>query len=309
MPALADAARIDPASSRDPELIASLRAVSKRYGPHTALDGFSMALRRGEVVALLGPNGAGKTTAVKLLLGLLRPASGSVRVLGRDPRSSAARAAIGAMLQVARVPDMLTVREQIELFRSYYPRPLPTPEVLRLAAVGAIEHQRFGTLSGGQRQRALFALAICGDPALVCLDEPTVGLDVHSRRQVWEQVSALAAAGKAVLLTTHYLEEADALAHRIVLINEGRLVRAGTPAQIKQGVAGRRIRCRTQLTPQALRALPSVTAAEADQERVVIFTHDPEAVLRRMLTVDAGLSDLEVTTASLDEAFLALTTA
>ncbi len=309
MPAIADAARIEPTGSHAPELIASLHAVSKRYGGRTALDGVSLELRRGEVVALLGPNGAGKTTAVKLLLGLLSPASGSVRVLGRDPRSSAARVAIGAMLQVARVPDMLTVREQIELFRSYYPRPLPTPEVLRLAGLSAIEHQRFGTLSGGQRQRALFALAVCGDPDLVCLDEPTVGLDIHSRRQVWEQVSTLAAAGKAVLLTTHYLEEADALAHRIVLINQGRLVREGTPAQIKQGVAGRRIRCRTRLAPDALRALPAVTSAEASEAGVVIFTQDPEAVLRRMLTEDPGLSDLEVTTASLDEAFLALTTA
>lgn len=293
------------ASSRRP--IAALQGVSKRFGNHAALEHFSLQLRSGEICALLGPNGAGKTTAVRLLLGLLTPDDGRVEVLGRDPRASTARAAIGAMLQDARAPDMLTVREHIELFRSYYPRPLPTAEVLQRSRLAPLEHRRFGTLSGGQKQRLLFALAICGDPQLVCLDEPTVGLDVQARRQVWEHIRSLAAAGKAVLLTTHYLEEADALAHRIALIEHGRLARLGTPAQIKRSVAARRIRCRTRVADEVLRGLPTVTSLERHGEDAVIFAHDPQAVLRLLLPLDATLSDLEIGAASLEDAFLALT--
>ncbi|MDA8351439.1 MAG: ABC transporter ATP-binding protein [Pseudomonadota bacterium] len=291
----------------EPAPLARLREVTKRYGQLAALDRFSLTLRRGEVTALLGPNGAGKTTAVRLLLGLMRPDAGAVEVLGRDPRSSQARTAIGAMLQGANAPDSLSVREHIELFRSYYPRPLATAELLKRTGLALLEHRRFGALSGGQRQRMLFALAICGDPEVVILDEPTVGLDIQTRRQVWSEVRALAAAGKAVLLTTHYLEEADALAHRIVLIERGRVVRAGTPHEIKHSIAARRIRCRTRLPAAALRALPTVTGVEADRDGVVIFAHEPEQVLREMLPLDETLSDLEVSAASLEDAFLALT--
>ena len=289
-----------------PAPLAALYSVSKRFGEHLALDRFSLELVAGQITALLGPNGAGKSTAVRVLLGLARPDSGRAEVLGRNPRSSDARTSLGAMLQVARAPDTLSVREHIELFSSYYPRPLPTAELLMRTGLSALQHQRFGTLSGGQKQRVLLALALSGDPAVVCLDEPTVGLDLQSRRQLWSEIRALAAAGKAVLLTTHYLEEADALAHRIVLIERGRTVRTGTPAQIKHSVAAQRIRCRTQLDPAALRALPTVTAVEADRDGVVIFTYDPQQVLRQMLPLDASLSELEVSAASLEDAILAL---
>lgn len=295
------------ATALEPAPPAALAEVTKRFGTHTALERFSLTLRRGEVTALLGPNGAGKTTAVRLLLGLARPDAGRATVLGRDPRASASRAVIGAMLQVARAPDTLSVREHIELFRSYYPHPLATAELLGRVGLTALAHQRFGTLSGGQRQRVLFALAICGNPEVVCLDEPTLGLDIQTRRQVWNEIRALAAAGKAVLLTTHYLEEADMLAHRIVLIAHGRVVRTGTPREIKHSIATRRIRCRTRLAPADLLALPSVTGVEADRDGVVIFAHDPQQVLRRMLPLDETLSELEVSTASLEDAFLALT--
>lgn len=297
-------AEVLPAASSGP--VAALQDVSKRFGKSAALARFSLQLRGGEVTAVLGPNGAGKTTAVRLLLGLLAPDEGHVEVLGRDPRNSTARNAIGAMLQVARAPDMLTVREHIELFRSYYPRPLDTAEILGRTGLLSIEHQRFGTLSGGQKQRLLFALAICGDPRLVCLDEPTVGLDIQSRRQVWAHIRALAASGKAVLLTTHYLEEADALAHRIALIEHGRLMRLGTPTEIKRAVAARRICCRTRVSDEVLRGLPSVTLLERHGEDAVIFAHDPQAVLRQLLPLDATLSDLEVGAASLEDAFLTL---
>ena len=289
-----------------PTPLAALHSVSKRFGAHLALDGFSLELVAGQITALLGPNGAGKSTAVRMLLGLTRPDSGRAEVLGRNPRSSEARTSLGAMLQVARAPDTLSVREHIELFRSYYPRPLPTAELLMRTGLSALEHQRFGTLSGGQKQRVLLALALSGDPAVVCLDEPTVGLDPQSRRQLWNEIRALATAGKAVLLTTHYLEEADALAHQVVLLERGRTVRSGTPAEIKHSVAAARIRCRTQIEPTALRALPTVTAVEADRDGVIIFAHDPQRLLRELLPLDDSLSELEVSAASLEDAILAL---
>lgn len=287
--------------------VARLNDVTKRYGPVTALDRFSLELRAGEVVALLGPNGAGKTTAVRLLLGLIAPASGTVRVLGRDPRDSDARTRIGAMLQISRVPEMLRVREHIDLFRSYYPQPLPASEIVRLAHLEGVEDKLFGKLSGGQKQRTLFALALCGNPDLIFLDEPTVGLDIESRRAMWDQIRALSAAGKTILLTTHYLEEADLLASRVVVINKGRLVCEGTPAEIRHRVSGRRIRCITRLDPAWLRTLPTVSAVEQDREAVVIQAEQAEPVVREMLNRDPQLSGLEIASAGLEEAFLALT--
>ena len=260
------------------------------------------------MVALLGPNGAGKTTAVRLLLGLISADSGSVRVLGRDPRDSDTRTRIGAMLQVSRVPEKLRVREHIDLFRSYYPQPLPAAEVVRRAKLEGIENQMFGKLSGGQKQRALFGIALCGNPDLIFLDEPTVGMDIESRRGLWDQVRALSAAGKTVLLTTHYLEEADMLASRIVVINKGRLVCEGTPAEIKHRVSGRRIRCVTQLNPEYLRTLPTVSDVQQDRDAVMILAERPEPVVREMLLRDKTLHGLEISTAALEDAFLALTT-
>jgi ABC-2 type transport system ATP-binding protein len=287
--------------------VAKLHSVTKRYGQTTALDNFSLELRAGEVVALLGPNGAGKTTAVRLLLGLISPSSGSVRVLGRDPRDADARTRIGAMLQVSRVPEMLRVREHIDLFRSYYPNPLPLAEVIRIAKLEGIADQMFGKLSGGQKQRVLFGLAVCGNPDLVFLDEPTVGMDIESRRALWDEIRALSAAGKTVLLTTHYLEEADMLANRIVVINKGKLLCEGTSAEIKQRVSGRRIRCITQLDPEFLRTLPSVVDVQQDREAVVILAEHPENVVRQLLLRDETLHGLEVSAAALEDAFLALT--
>jgi ABC-2 type transport system ATP-binding protein len=298
-----------PAPLSQTRAIARLHAVTKKYGAVTALDNFSMDLHAGEVVALLGPNGAGKTTAVRLLLGLISPNAGSVRVLGRDPRDSDARTRIGAMLQVSRVPEMLRVREHVDLFRSYYPRPLATAEVIRAARLDGIEQQMFGKLSGGQKQRALFALALCGNPDLIFLDEPTVGMDIESRRGLWDQVRALSAAGKTVLLTTHYLEEADMLANRVVVINKGKVICEGTPAEIKHRVSGRRIRCITQLDPEFLRGLQGVSDVRQDREAVVVFAEHPESVVREMLHRDETLSGLEISSAALEDAFLALTAA
>jgi ABC-2 type transport system ATP-binding protein len=288
-------------------VVASLEGVSKNYGAVHALRNVNFTVGGGRVVALLGPNGAGKTTAVKLLLGLIPSDSGSARVFGGDPTNPQNRVRAGAMLQVGRVPETLRVREHIDLFSSYYPKPLPLEEVLAAAGLEKLRDRKFGDLSGGQRQRTLFALAICGDPDLLFLDEPTVGLDVEARRALWEQIRRMVERGKTVLLTTHYLEEADALADRIAVINHGAIIAEGTPAQIKAQTSGKRIRCLTALGVAELLQIPGVTDARHDREAVEIHAREAEPVVRALLARDAALSGLEVTSAGLEEAFLALT--
>ena len=292
---------------RPGEPVAELRGAVKRYGPVTALAGVNLTVRAGEVVALLGPNGAGKTTAVQLLLGLGRPSDGTVRLFGRDPRDVAARRRVGAMLQVSKVPETLKVREHIHLVSSYYPRPLPLPEVIAAAGLGGLENQLFGKLSGGQRQRVLFALALCGDPDILFLDEPTVGLDVEARRGFWDHIRAKAGTGRTVFLTTHYLDEADALADRIVLLHQGRIHAEGTPAEIKARVGGRVIRCRTRVPAEEVALVPGVREARRRGEDLEILTPLAERVVRELLARDAGLSGLEVRGAGLEDAFLSLT--
>src|SRR5664279_5286335 len=289
IPILYEAAAPQVRASDPPTAIASMRNVTKRYGSVPALNELSLDLYPGEVVALLGPNGAGKTTAVRLLLGLLSPNEGSVRVQGRDPRERLARVHTGAMLQVSKVPETLKVREHIDLFRSYYPQPLSAAEVVRIAGLEGLENRLFGKLSGGQKQRVLFGLACCGNPDLLFLDEPSVGMDIETRRNLWEQVRSLARQGKTILLTTHYLEEADALASRVVVLNQGRIAAQGTPAEIKAEVSGRRIRCVTRLDVELLRDMKAVTSIERDREATIVLTPHAEFVIRQMLAQDATL--------------------
>jgi len=287
--------------------VATFTGVSKSYGSVQALSNFNLEVRGGELVALLGPNGAGKTTAIKLLLGLARPSSGKVSVFGGDPSQVTTRLRVGAMLQVGRVPETLRVREHIDLFSSYYPKPLRLEETLAIAGLEDIRDRKFGQLSGGQKQRVLFALALCGDPDLLFLDEPTVGLDVEARLLLWQEIRKLLQRGKTVLLTTHYLEEADALADRIVVINKGSLVAQGTPAEIKARTVGKRIRCVTQLPIEVVRKITGTQEVREDRDALLIHTAQPESVLRQLLQLDLELSDIEVTSAGLEEAFLQLT--
>lgn len=294
-------------NSKQDLVVANLEGVNKNYGDVRALRGVNFQVRAGEVVALLGPNGAGKTTAVKLLLGLLQPNAGKVRVFGGDPTNPENRIRAGAMLQVAKVPETLRVREHIDLISSYYVSPLPAQEVLAAAGLEKLSDRKFGDLSGGQRQRVLFALAICGDPDLIFLDEPTVGLDVEARRMLWDEIRRMVTRGKTVLLTTHYLQEADALADRVAVINKGEIIAEGTPAEIKAKTAGKRIRCITSLSIGSLRQIQGVTEVKEDREAVEIHAAEAEAVVRELLARDRQLSGLEITTAGLEEAFLALT--
>lgn len=295
------------AAARSSPIVANLERVYKNYGQIRALRGVDFSVRGGEVVALLGPNGAGKTTAVKLLLGLMQPNAGQVRVFGGDPTNPENRARTGAMPQVGRVPETLRVREHIDLFSTYYQKPMAPGDVLAAAGLERLADRKFGDLSGGQKQRVLFALAICGDPDLLLLDEPTVGLDVEARRGLWEEIRKLVQRGKTILLTTHYLQEADALADRVAVINQGGIIAEGTLAEIKAQTSGKRIRCTTRLDIASLRQIPGVREVREDREAVEIHAPEAEPVVRELLARDPKLSGLEIASAGLEEAFLALT--
>jgi ABC-2 type transport system ATP-binding protein len=276
--------------------------VTCRYGTRLAVDGVDLAIRRGEITALLGPNGAGKTSFVHLVLGRLQPDAGRVRTLGERPGSQAARAATGAMLQAAALAGQLSVREHLELFSGYYADPEPLPALLARSGLAALAERRYAALSVGQQRRVQFAIALCGRPQLLVLDEPTVGMDLEARQGVWAEIRAAAAAGTAVLLTTHLLEEADALADRIVLLTAGRIVADDTPAAIRGRVAGGRIRCRTALTRADIEALPGIEDVELSDSRLEARSLRPEETLRALLGRDATITDLEVERASLEEA-------
>ncbi len=288
-------------------VVASLTGVNKNYGDIRALRGVNFTVRAGEVVALLGPNGAGKTTAVKLLLGLLPPNSGSARVFGGDPANPENRMRTGAMLQVGRVPETLRVREHIDLFSSYYPKPLPLAQVLAAAGLEKVADRKFGDLSGGQRQRVLFALAICGDPDLLFLDEPTVGLDVEARRMLWDEIRRMVTRGKTVLLTTHYLQEADELADRVAVINQGEIIAQGTPAEIKAKTAGKRIRCITSLDLKRCARFPASPKSRKIVKRSKFTPSRPSPSSANCWHGMRNFPALEITSAGLEEAFLALT--
>jgi ABC-2 type transport system ATP-binding protein len=288
--------------------VLELHGVSKRFGTVNALQDIDFAVRQGEVLALLGPNGAGKTTAISLMLGLRRPTSGYVRLLGWDPRHRRARSRCGVMLQESGVPMNLTVRELIDLFRSYYPHPLPTAQALAMAGLENKASARAGTLSGGQRQRLYFALSIGGDPDMIFLDEPTAALDVEARREFWKHVRSFAQSGKTIVFTTHYLEEADALAERVVVIARGRVIADATPAALKARIPGQRISfdLRQPLDKEKFEGLP-VHRLELTDQHVALLTPEPEAVLSALFGRGAQMDHLEVVGASLEEAVFDLT--
>jgi len=287
---------------------AELVNTSKRYGEVQAVRDVSFVIEPGEVVAMLGPNGAGKTTSISLMLGTRKPTSGTVRLFGMDPKDLKARSRIGVMLQESGVPGMLRVAEIVELFRSYYPAPLATAEAIRMAGLEEKAKSLVKDLSGGQRQRLYFALAVCGDPDALFLDEPTVGMDVEGRRRFLEEIGALATKGRTVVLTTHYLEEADQLARRVIVIDHGRVIADSTPAAIKARVAGKRVTFSTGTRPDEsqFEGLP-LNSKQIEDHRVRLLTNEPEQVLRELFRRGVEIQNLEVAGADLEEAFVAMT--
>lgn len=291
--------------------LAQLRGTRKRYGAVQALDGVDLSLHAGEVLALLGANGAGKSTAIALLLGLLKPDAGSAELFGRTPDTLAARQRIGVMLQSAAIPDNSKVSELLNLTRSYYPMPRSVADCVALAGLDGLLDRRYGRLSGGQQRRVQFALAICGNPQVLFLDEPTTGLDIDARQRMWATIRELVVAGTGVVLTTHYLEEAEALAQRVVVLHRGRVAAAGTMHDVRAHVSQRRIRCLSALDAVRIATWPGVRSAVRGQDgnpaRLEVLTDAVEPILRRMLAEDSALSDLEIQRAGLADAFLELT--
>ena len=287
----------------------AFRDVVKVYnGRVTALDHVNFEIPRGETVALLGPNGAGKSTAIDTMLGLRKPTSGDVRVLGMTPAAAVAAGKIGGMVQTGGLPDGAKVSELISLFRQLYHRRRSQADLLRLAGLTGIADRRVEQLSGGQTQRVRFALALAGRPDLLFLDEPTAALDVEARRSFWQSVQTIAGQGTTVLFATHYLDEADANASRIIVVSRGRIMADGTPSQIKAYTSVRTIRFSTPApdTPALLR-LPGVNDVAARGDAVTIRSGDADATLPALYALGGPVRGLEVGGGGLEEALIALT--
>ena len=287
--------------------LACLHGVRKAYRTLTALDGVGFSIRRGEVLSVLGANGAGKSTSIAVLLGLVAADAGDAEVLGLPPGDIAARRRIGVMLQSAGIPENAKVAELLDLTRSYYPRPRSVADCVAMAGLDGLMDRRYGQLSGGQQRRVQFALAICGNPELLFLDEPTTGLDIDARQRMWATIRELVAGGTGVLLTTHYLEEAEALADRVVVLDRGRVVADGAMDEVRARVSQRRIRCLSALDVARVGTWPGVRAASRDGARIEVVADAAEDVVRRLLAEDAALTELDIRRAGLADAFLELT--
>ncbi|MFI5958603.1 ABC transporter ATP-binding protein [Cryptosporangium sp. NPDC051539] len=285
-----------------------LTGLTKRFGSVTAVDDLSLTIEPGEVVAFLGPNGAGKTTTVDMMLGLAQPTAGTVEVYGEKPADAIAHGRIAAVMQTGGLLKDLTVAETVRMTGSLFGRSRPVDEVLRRAGILEIADRRVGKCSGGQQQRLRFAMALLPDPDLMVLDEPTTGMDVEGRREFWSAIREDAARGRTILFATHYLDEADAYADRIVLVRQGRVVADGTSAEIKGLASGRTVRATLPgADPVALAALPGVDQVEVRGESVLVHASDSDGVARYLLN-STPARDLEITSRNLEDAFIALTT-
>ena len=291
------------------EDLVEMKGIYKSFGETRALEGFDMSVRPGELLALLGENGAGKTTAISLMLGLDRADAGHIRLFGELPGAMDVRRRIGVMMQEVFMAPELLVREHLTLFASYYPNGYSADELLELTNTTALGNRKYGVLSGGQKRQVQFAVALCGRPKLLFLDEPTVGLDVQARKDLWATLRRLIQQGSSILLTTHYLEEAEALADRIVVLAKGRVVSTGTVKEVTHTISTRRITCVSKLTPEEVSTWQGVSSALIEDGLLVLaVSHSElEATVRRLLASDDKLVDLQVSQAGLADAFLKIT--
>ncbi|WP_375480707.1 ABC transporter ATP-binding protein [uncultured Jatrophihabitans sp.] len=297
-----------PSEAQGVSLIGLRKTFAGPQGPIRAVDGVDVRIAPGETVALLGPNGAGKSTTIDLMLGLGRPDAGEVRLFGRTPQVAVRAGMVGAMLQAGGLLAYLSVRELLTMLGSFYPRPLPVDEVLTVTGLTEVAGQRTDRLSGGQTQRVRAAMALVSNPDLLVLDEPTVAMDVEGRHTFWQAVRAFARGGKTVLFATHYLEEADQYADRIILMAHGRIVADGPANEIKASVGGRTLRATLPGADlAALAALPGVTTADSRGDAVTLACADSDAAIRALLADYPGARDIEISSAGLEAAFLALT--
>jgi len=280
----------------------AIKALHKRYGTVHALKGVSFDVQRGEFVALIGANGAGKTSLLSILMGLMPQSEGTVQILGGKPGDMPVRQASGVMLQSTSLPDALKVSELVELFRSYYPAPRPLPELLNLTGLNELEGRRYKALSGGQQRRVQFALALAGDPQLLFLDEPTVGLDMDVRREFWQILDSLKSRGVTIVLTSHYLDEIEALADRLVIIKEGEIIANDATANIKRRVEHKNIICQSKLTTVELEKMDGVISVAQIGRLKTIATNTENTVLKSLLAQDPALTDLLVESSSLEDA-------
>jgi ABC-2 type transport system ATP-binding protein len=282
--------------------------VRKNFGHLEAVRGVNLRIEQGEVVAILGPNGAGKTTCINVMLGQRRPTAGTARLFGLPPDDRRARSRCGVMLQESGLLGQLRVRELVDLFGSYYPHPMTPQKAIAMAGLQGQSKMQASKISGGQRKRLYFALAVCGDPEAVFLDEPTVGMDVEARRAFLDVIRQFGESGKTIVLTTHYLEEADELADRIVVFDQGRVIADASPSEIKSQVAGKKISFATSTpVPEAYLAGLGVTRMKSEAGRVHILSSTPEDVLWRLHQCGVEIHDLEVTGVNLEDAFVSLT--
>jgi len=284
-----------------------LRSVTKDFGDVHAVRGIDLAIQPGEIVAFLGPNGAGKTTTIDLILGLSQPTSGDVEVLGFRPREAIARGLVSAVMQTGGLLKDLTVRETVEYTASLFADTQPVADVLEHAGITGIADRKVGKCSGGEQQRLRFAMALLSDPALLLLDEPTTGMDVEGRRAFWSAIRQDAAKGRTVLFATHYLEEADQYADRIVLISSGRIVADGSGSEVKAMAAGRTVRATLPgADTDRIGRIPGVDGLEVRGDTILVHARDTDAVARFLLT-ETGARDLEIAARGIEEAFLTLT--
>ena len=292
--------------SESKKLVASLSGVSKSYSGVVALNKVSLEIKQGEVLGILGANGAGKTTLINVMLGRLAIQEGNIQLFSQAPGSTSVKRQTGAMLQVANFPETLKIKEHIRLFQSYYPSPMDFQQVLAYSGLEGMQNRYSRKLSGGETQRLLFALSICGNPKLLFLDEPSAGMDLQSQQRLWQAIEDLKQAGASIVLTTHYMKEAEVLADRILVLHQGQVVKQGSSEEIKASVNHKIVRFISKLSTQTLLNLPEVVDVKTNGKYSILQTRKPVKTLQALFEITPEISDLTVSGAALEDAITQL---